>query len=521
MDLVREISSNYGISEEIAEILIEKGVRNLDLAESTFNPVLENLQPPSTLPDLIPAVERILRAIGKGETIVILGHEDADGITSTAILIKTLRTLGGVVYHYIPSKKNEAYGLTSGVVDYISEKYSPTLMVTVDSCTTCVEGVDYAKERGIDVIVSDHHEVKGDLPDTLVVNPKIGGGSFPYLAGCGVALKIAWEIFSLKNGWDLQKIRDELPELFIFASIGTFADRVPLFSENKIIYEEGKRSLEWYRPNFVKALEELRRQSGSEFPKASIEDLVPIVSSGKSTNGDNSGVHLLLSPDVSTAEELIKPAMEQLISWQQKAQQYLEFAKSTLKVVRDYIVIDLKDAEPQYLGYVASQLKESFDVPVIILGRRNDGVVVAEVRAPYGFDSLNMLNYLSELFIDFGGHKPASGFSMYERDIPELFEQLEQYFKENPFQGAEWSYDLSLSSLDPKYLEDLARLGNLGVEVRVLFDKIKIGEIREALRKFHVNDPENLMDLYAGEKRVKLLLTTTSNGFKVEKLSLV
>jgi single-stranded-DNA-specific exonuclease len=520
LSLIEEISQHYNISLDLAKVLVEKGVRNLDLAEATFNPILENLQPPSTLPNLIPAVERILKAVGKGESIVIFGHEDADGITSTAIMVKTLRVLGSNPSHYIPSKKNEAYGLTKSAIDYIKEKYNPTLLITVDSCTSCFEGVEYCKEQGIDVIVTDHHEIKETLPDTLVINPKIGGDSFPYLAGCGVAFKVAWELLSLKFGWDLSRIRDEMPDLFIFAAIGTLADRVPLFCENRILYEEGKKAFEWYRMNFVKAFEEIRRQNGYSNERPTMEELIPIISSGKSVNGENSGVHLLLSEDVASAEELLKPLWEASTNWQLKAQAYLEKAKSLIKVVRDYIAIDLKDAEPQYIGYVASQLKDAFNVPVIVMGRREDGIVVAEVRAPYGFNSLDMLNYLSDLFIDYGGHKPASGFSMYERDIPELFEQLESYFKLHPFENVELFYDLSYDKVDGNLLEELNRLGNVGVEIRVLFNSIKIGELREALRKYTIVDPENLLDLYHGDTRVKALLITSPNGFKVDKLIL-
>ncbi|MDI6851828.1 MAG: DHH family phosphoesterase [bacterium] len=518
MSLIEEISQKYKISPELAKVLVEKGVRNLDLAEATFNPVLDNLQPPSTLPDLIPAVERILKAVGKGESILIFGHEDADGITSTAIMIKTLKVLGSNPYHYIPSKKNEAYGLTKSAIDYIKGKYNPTLLITVDSCTSCFEGVEYCKEQGIDVIVTDHHEVKESLPKALVVNPKIGGDSFPYLAGCGVAFKVAWELLSLKFGWDLDRIKEEIPELFIFAAIGTLADRVPLFCENRIFYEEGKRAYEWYRMNFVKAFEEIRRQNGYSNERPTIEELIPIVSSGKSVNGENAGVQLLLSEDVASAEEILRPLWEASTNWQSKAQAYLEKAKSLIKVVRDYIAIDLKDAEPQYIGYVASQLKDAFNVPVIVMGRREDGIVVAEVRVPYGFNSLDMLNYLSDLFIDYGGHKPASGFSMYERDIPELFEQIENYFKLHPFENVDLFYDISYNRVEDSKLEELHRLGSVGVEVRALFNSVKIGELRESVKKYPVIDPENLLDLYYDDVEVKVLLVTSSNGFRVDKL---
>lgn len=520
MDLVEEISLSYNISRDFAKILVEKGVKTLDLAQATFNPTIENLQPPSTLPDLIPSVERILRAVGKAEDIVIFGHEDADGITSTSIMLTTLKFLGASPFHYIPSKKNEAYGLSKSAVDYILKNYNANLIVTVDTCTSCVEGVQYCKEKGIDVIVSDHHEVKEFLPDAPVINPKIGGDSYPYLAGCGVALKIAWELLSLRAGWDILKIREEMPELFIFAAIGTVADRVPLFSENRIIYEEGKRALEWYRPNFVKAFENLRKLNGYNIERASIEDLIPIVSAGKSTNGENSGVRLLMSTDVAEAEELIKPIWDSLSTWQNKAQYYLEQAKKALKMIRDYIVIYLPDAEPQYLGFVAGQLKDSFNVPSIVMGKREDGVVVAEVRAPYGFNSLDMLNYLSDLFIDYGGHKPASGFSMYERDIPELLELVESYFKENPFECIRLNHDVEYNYVEPHLFEELNRLGSVGVEIRVLFNSVRLGDLRQVVRKYSVVDPENLLDLYSDDKRVNVLLVSTVSGFKVERLSL-
>lgn len=518
MEVVEEIARNYNISLELAKILFDKGVKNLDLAEATFSPVIENLQPPSTLPDLIPAVERTLRAVGKDEKIVIFGHEDADGITSTAIMLKALKLLGSSPYHYIPSKKNEAYGISKGAVDYIIDRYNATLILTIDSSSSSSDVIEYCKEKGIDVIISDHHEIRGSIPNTYVVNPKRGGDSYSYLAGCGVALKIAWELLSLKAGLDIRRIREEIPELFIFAAIGTVADRVPLFCENRIIYEEGRKALEWFRPSFVKAFENFRKLLGINSDRMLIEDLIPIVSAGKSTNGENLGVSLLMSEDITEAEELIKDVWDSSNSWQVNAQHYLDQAKNALKMVRNYILLDLGNAEPQYLGYVAGQLKDTYNVPVIVMGRREDGVVTAEVRAPYGFNSLDMLNYMSDLFIDYGGHKPASGFSMFERDIPELYEQIEAYFKEHPFESTSVNYDVEYSNVDESLLDALSRLGNVGVEIRVLFNNVNIGDLREALKKYTVLDPENLLDLYSAEKKVKTLIVSTALGLKVERV---
>ena len=510
--LKEQIVEKFNIPEELAEVLIKKGVTNIDLAEATFNPVLENLQPPSTLPNLYPAVDRILRGVGKKENILVFGHEDADGITSTVILLKAIKQLGGNASHYIPSKKNEGYGLQPETIDEFKRR-GVQLIVTVDSCSSCIEGVEYAKKAGIDVVITDHHELPDILPDTYIVNPKVGGGSFRYLAGVGVSFKVAWELLKLKLGWDLNEMRNNLPEFFVLTMVGTIADRVPPFCENRIFINEGRKLFDWFNSPYLKAYESYKKQ------KPSIENLISIISAGKSTNGENVGVKLLMAQDPADAEEYLIPILDAIDKWQKTTQELLEEAKKRVKRVRDYIVIDMENVEPQYLGFLASQLKDAYGVPTIVLGRKSGGKAVAEVRAPYGFNSLDVLNELAHLFIDYGGHAPASGFSLDECDVPELIEELEIYFKNNPFNPGMPYSDLEVNGSKNKFFfESLARLGELGVDLRVLFKGVKLGEIKENLKGLSVIDTESLLDLYPADKSVAILLVSSPQGIRVEKL---
>ncbi|RKY96890.1 MAG: hypothetical protein DRQ06_00280 [Candidatus Hydrothermota bacterium] len=511
--IAEQISKTYDIDLKIARILVDKGVTNLDLARATFNPVLENLLPPETLPDFKAALEKILKAVGKEEKILIWGHEDADGITSTCALMKAIEKLGGLVDYFIPAKSSDGHGLSKQGIDMAIEE-GVKLIVTVDCGGGSGKEAEYALSKGVDVVVTDHHELPKELPPTPFVNPKMGGGSFPYLAGVGVAFKMAWGILRYKSGWDLYRIRKELPELFFYAYVGTIADRVPLFSENRIFLLEGEKVLSWYRHPLVKAYKNLKGEDPTP------EIVISLASAGKTTGRRNLGVELYKASDEADAEIPLKEILKEIEYWTAESERLLKEAQSRIKIVRNYILLDMGEVKPRFLGFLSSRLKDKYNVPTIVLGRKDNGQVAAEVRAPYGFNSLDLLDHLSDIFIDYGGHKLASGFSMDPRQLPELVEEVELYFKEKGNSLYNFSADIILSEKDRKILEDLVKVGQLGVEIRALFKKIKLQKVKELLMGLPVVDPLGLLDLYGPQETVNLLLLSTDQGIAVEQVQL-
>ncbi len=509
--IVAYIEEKYGVPEELARILVDKGISNRSLADAFFNPRLTELLPVESLPNGERAVERILSAVGKKKRMVVWGHEDADGVTSVSIMLRSLRLLGADPDYYIPSKRTEGHGLYKAAIDRFAEK-GIEFILTVDCCSHDKEVVEYAREKGIEIVITDHHEISQDIEGLLLVNPKLGGDSYRYLAGCGVAFKIAWGMLNLKAGIGLMDIREKYPELIVFAAIGTIADKVPPISENAIFIKEGEELLKSLHLPFV---EVLRKKYDRE---PSWDILVSIVSSGQSVNGKIPTVDLLLTRSMIEAEEIVEPLLKGSEEWIKMATFYLEEARKKIGRIRDYILVDLEDTEPRYLGFIANQLRQIYDVPAIVLGRKEDGIGTAEIRAPKGFNSLDLLEYLSPILINYGGHKLASGFSIEEWDIPVLFEEVERYFKRHPF-GNNIFTDLKISGLpDPEYMEHLEELGKLGLEIRVLINHVPLGKIKELMENHSVIDQERLLDLYTSETEVKILLETSSDGLRILKV---
>ena len=459
MEVKDYIIEKYSVSPPIAEVLVKKGVTTPELADATFEPDIDNLVHWSTLPDIEKLLQEVERIKKEKKKILVWGHEDADGFTSVGVLLRILHEAGIETHYYIPSKNNEGHGLSDIGLKYARDIGISTI-VTVDIGGSDVEGVKKAKDMGFNVIVTDHHELPETTPDCPIINPKIGGGSFPYLAGVGVSMKVAWAITERILNKDLHFLLEYHPQVFVLTMIGTAADRVPPFSENRIILNVGENELKKSDLPFVRAL---RRVLNND---PTIGQIISVISSGQRDAYLHTGVELLMLDDEEKATEMVTPMLSGVEEYRKKGEELLFKAQQQIWKPRKYLLIDLRDAEPKYLGFVASQLKDQYKVPTIVLGSKGD-YIVSEVRAPYGFDSLELLKSLSHLFVSYGGHKAASGFSMPSSNLSLLVEEVESYFR-NHDPDLKQMVDFVEETPDEKILSDMARLGALGVEIRML-----------------------------------------------------
>ena len=458
-EFVKWLSDTYSIDLRIAYALFEKGIDNEKVAQALFEPKPENLVHWSGLPDIYRILQKIKDIVNSGSAVLVWGHEDADGFTSVAILKKALE-LAGVpeVFYYVPSKKKEGHGLSLEGLNY-ARNNSVNYIVTVDCCSSDQEKVELARKFGIEVHITDHHELPAKLPNTVLVNPKRGGNNFKYLAGVGVALKVAWAILEEFKGQNLKDIISTSPEFFIYSAIGTIADRVPLFSENRIIADLGINLLNESPPLFVETLKEISQS------EPTLDLIISVISSGSREDHLHRGVELLISNEKNYLTRLIQENLKAVSEYRERVETLMKNILATLRTPRKYILIDLKDAEPKYLGAIASRLKDSFNLPAIVMGRKGNEIV-AEVRVPYGVNSLELLEYLSPYLKSYGGHKAASGFSSEEFNLAEIIEGVEIYFRSH-FKP-EIKADFEVDSPDQKLIEDLKRIGKLGVNMRVL-----------------------------------------------------
>lgn len=515
-DMRRILRDEYGAHPRLVDLLVEAGFTSRAAVEAALNPTLDHLIPPDTLPDIRPAADVILRNLKRGKRILIWGHEDADGFTSIAVMLRTLEAMGarpGQVDYIVPSKKKDGHGLTRPILESLAGNVD--LIVTVDCGTSNVDEVAFARDLGMEVVITDHHEPPEVLPETYVVNPKIGGDNYPYLAGVGVALKMAWYLLRLDQRMGLEQITRELPELFIYAAVGTLADRVPLVSENQIILQTGTELFHTRSLPFTRALQQKLGE------QADLNTLVPLVSSGFSEEDRKSlALTFLLAREEDEATRSLEVLWERVETWNTQAQKALELALSRLGRVRRYVYVDLPDVEPHYLGYVASRLKDQFGLPTIVTGRKENQEVVGEVRYPHGRDSLQMLRALSHLFLSWGGHKLASGFSMESRDLPEFIEELEFFFSEDSGGAITLPVDLELEEVDRDLLRDVVRWGRHNVEIHLRIHNVSIGTLQQLpFEGIPVVDPEGLLRLYPPDTPVEVTLKGGPEGLTLLALT--
>jgi single-stranded-DNA-specific exonuclease len=500
------LSESSGLDDRLISVLLKRGIDSEPLLRATLDPVPENLLPPETLPDLPEALERILEAMDRGDKIAVWGHEDADGVSASTLLIRTFRRLRTEVISHIPSKLERGHGLNPEAFPALVEQ-GVRLIVTVDCCSSNHQEERMARAHGLSVIITDHHELHGLLPDTLLVNPKKGGGSFRYLAGAGVALKLAWGLLRERSGMSLERILEEMPELFVLSTIGTIADRVPHYCENRCIANAG---LSLVGRNSMPFADVLRDVKG----EVDLDTLISCAAAGQSKNGRNNAVTFFSTDDVLEARSVLRDLLETTRTWQEESERLYERAEERVKRVRNYLLLDLKDTEPQYLGYISNRLRERYGVPTVVLGRKKRNQVVAEVRTQKGVDSLKLLNSLGHLLLNYGGHKQASGFSMEESAIPELVEELERYFKRaKPTKPREFE-DISIENPGTEILEDAGKLAKAGVHLRMILKGLR----KESPELGLLYDPSGLIERQSTSSRLEIYVSSSNQGLRIQNI---
>ena len=387
-----------------------------------LNPTLADLHDPFLLPGMDKAVALLKDAIAKKETILIYGDYDADGVCAASILLEVFHDLGASLAFRIPSRHTEGYGLNKDAVREIAEKAS--LLITVDCGVSNVEEVALAKELGLTVIVTDHHQPPEILPAAdVVMNPHLGGYPFPDLCGAGVALKICQALRGMEG---VEKCLD-------LAAIATVADVVPLRDENRIIVREGMRRIEnTARPG----LKALLQSAGLQAP-LSADDLAfrigPRVNAAGRIADAKLGVHLLLTPDPAKAANIAAMLEEANRTRQRFERETTREALSQLTpealAASHVVIVAGEDWNPGLVGLTAGRLCERFHLPVVALST-HEGVATGSCRSIPGVNIYRMLCACEDLLERYGGHEQAAGLTIKEENLPLFRERLEKVISE-------------------------------------------------------------------------------------------
>jgi single-stranded-DNA-specific exonuclease len=411
------LAAALNIDPAVARLLCQRGFSDPEQAGRFLNPSLEHLHDPMLLADMRVAVERIMAALARKERIAIHGDYDVDGITSTVILRRALELLGGDVIHFIPERLKDGYGLQPAAIERLHAD-GVALVISVDCGIRGAEAARRARELGVDLIVTDHHEPDTELPPALaVINPKRADCSYPdkYLAGVGVALKLVQALCHRAG-------RDQLLPGFIkVAAIGTLADVVPLVGENRVIAKLGLELLT-RGPHKIglRSLLDVCNLTGKTIDSYHIGFMVaPRVNAAGRMSTPDIATRLLLAQDESMAEEIRQLALQldgENVKRQEEEAEILAAAKKIVQTdpevgARSVLVVGGDGWHRGVIGIVASKLVDAFHRPAIVLSIE-DGVAHGSCRSISKFDMLGALERCAHLLTRFGGHKQAAGLTL-------------------------------------------------------------------------------------------------------------
>lgn len=425
-NMVYAYSKLLGISPLVAKVLINRGITDAGDAKRFIERDISSLHSPFLINDMDKAVERINSAIENGEKITIYGDYDVDGITSTAIMVSFLKKKGAVVDAYIPDRQNEGYGVNIDAIEKIVET-GTKLIITVDTGITAGDEVYYAREKGIDIIITDHHECKENVPDAAaVINPKRTDCDYPFkdLAGVGVAFKL---ICALNNG----RAEEILEEYSDIIALGTIADVVSLTGENRIVAGVGLEKLK-NNPNL--GLKEVIRTIGST-PKWNSSAVVsysvaPRINAAGRMSSAMTAVNLLLTTDEKEAMELAMELDRENRDRQNKESVIFEEAVSMLRdekyVDKKVLILAKRGWHHGIIGVVASRICDKFQRSCILIAIE-DGKCKSSGRSMGGINLFEGLSGCADILENFGGHAYAAGFSIKEGNIEELDRRLNEY----------------------------------------------------------------------------------------------
>jgi single-stranded-DNA-specific exonuclease len=411
------LAAALGIDPTVARLLCQRGLSDPELAGRFLNPSLDHLHDPMLLADMGVAVDRIMGAIARKERIAIHGDYDVDGVTSTVILRRALELLGADVTHFIPERLKDGYGLQPVAIERLHAD-GVALVVSVDCGIRGADAARRARDLGVDLIITDHHEPDAELPPALaVINPKRHDCTYPdkHLAGVGVALKLVQALCRKagRESW--------LPGFIKVAAIGTLADVVPLVGENRVIAKIGLELLT-KGPHKVglRALLDVSGLAGKTIDSYHIGFmLAPRVNAAGRMSSPDIATRLLLAQDESMAEE-VKQLAQQLdgenVRRQTEEAEILAVAKKIVQTdpdvgARSILVVAGEGWHRGVIGIVASKLVDAFHRPAIVLSVE-DGVAQGSCRSISKFDMLGALERCAPLLIRFGGHKQAAGLAL-------------------------------------------------------------------------------------------------------------
>ena len=465
----RQLAQDLGISPILGRLLVERGITDVPSAKKFFRPQLPDLIDPFLMKDMDVAVDRLNKALGKKERILVYGDYDVDGTTAVSLVYKFIQEYYSNIDYYIPDRYEEGYGVSFKGVDYAVET-GVKLVIVLDCGIKAVDEIAYAKEKGVDFIICDHHVPDDVLPPAVaILNAKRLDNTYPYehLSGCGVGFKFM-QAFAISNGIEFHRL---IPLLDLCA-VSIASDIVPIMGENRILAYHGLKQINTNPSIGLKAIIDICGLSDKEITMSDIVFKIGprLNASGRMQNGKDS-VDLLTEKDFKVA--LTKASQINEYNEQRKDldKQMTEEANEIVSKAEGLndkraIVFYNPDWHKGVIGIVASRLTEVFYRPAVVLTRTND-LATGSARSVSGFDVYQAVENCRDLLENFGGHTYAAGLSMKVENVPEFRRRFEEYvdkhiMEEQTVPVIDVNAEIDFKDITNKFCNDLKKFNPFG-----------------------------------------------------------
>lgn len=453
---IERVASSLELNKDIVKLLFARGLDSKDKIDKYLNAGVTSLYNPFLLRNMQEVVEKIKYYIMAKKRLLIMGDYDTDGISASAILYKYFKSIGVDVNVFLPNRVVDGYGLTKDSLDKVKSMYSPDLIITVDCGITCVEEIDYCKQLGIDIIVTDHHDVPLVTPSTLIINPKLDNQLYPFkeLCGAGVALKLVHALAGLEESLKYTTI----------ATLATVADIVPLLDENRAIVKLG---LENQKQQLPKGLKKLCSQLKISLPLTSTDisfKLAPKINATGRMGDAIISFYLYISNDDEEINKNIQLLIElndrRVVETNNIYNDACVMLEDTNISRLGMIVLYNENWESGVLGIICSKLVERYNKPVCLLSMV-DGEYKGSCRSIPGVNIFDALSSVSDLLIRFGGHNQAGGLSIEKKNLKEFRNRINDYVlthtvEDDLLQKKYYDMDISGKDLDSEFVKELS-----------------------------------------------------------------
>lgn len=488
-------------SDLIANLLLHRGIETPNEVNQFFHPDLRNLNDPNLFPDMPKAIERIQDAIINEEKIVIYGDYDADGVTSTSVMVEALRIIGAEPDFYIPDRFKDGYGPNIEVYKRLIAD-GAQLIITVDNGVSGFEAVEYAQQQNVDVIITDHHELPAQLPPAYaIIHPRVPGTDYPFkdLAGVGVAFKVACALL------------EEVPvDLLDFVALGTVGDLVSLRGENRILVSFGLEQLKQTGRSGLLAMYKNAKITPDSIDEVKIGfNIDPRLNSLGRLGDASDGVKLLTTDDPTEAKKLADLTEQQNAERQELVK---AISNEALMIANDEqhrdsktLIIVGKGWHEGVLGIVASHVVGATGKPTIILNQSDDEKTAkGSGRSVEGFNLFEALDPQRANLVSFGGHAMACGLTIASDKIDLIWQGMEQYADQSNF-GAVTKPDIlidekiQLGDITPDFYQNIQQLAPFGTDNPIPNFEVDIAKASNVTRigkeKQHLKFKAGLVDV--------------------------